>query len=76
MKLPTETRTTKDLEGQLRERMNGRVRDLTVTWRGDGLLLQGSSPTFYAKQLAQHAARQLAPEGGLLNEIVVERAAR
>ena len=68
-----QTLTPQDLECLIRERTAGRVRDLKVSRRGDRLILEGSSQTFYAKQLAQHAALQLAPAGKLLNEIIVNR---
>lgn len=71
MNLLAETPASQDLESLLRERTAGRVRNLKVSRRDDRLVLEGSSATFYAKQMAQHIARQLAPEGHLLNEIVV-----
>lgn len=61
-----------ELEFLIRERTGGRVRNLRVYRYEEGLVLRGSSHTFYAKQLAQHAALQLVPHGRLLNEIVVE----
>lgn len=71
MNLLAETPTSQDLESLIRERTAGRVKNLKVSRRDDRLVLEGSSATFYAKQMAQHIARQLAPEGPLLNEIVV-----
>ncbi len=43
------------LEARVQARLMGRVRDLRLSWRGDGLVLRGRAPTYYAKQLAQHA---------------------
>ena len=43
------------LEARVRARLVGRVRNFRLSWRGDGLVLQGQAPTYYAKQLAQHA---------------------
>ena len=42
-----------DLESQLRIRLNGRIRQLRLIWRDNGLVLRGQSQTYYAKQLAQ-----------------------
>lgn len=69
--LPERWNAAEDLEFQIRERTAGRVKDLRVFRSDEGVVLQGSSHTFYAKQLAQHAALQLVPRGRLLNEIVV-----
>ena len=68
-----ETAATPELEVHVRERTAGRVRNLRVYRSGDHVILQGSSETFYAKQLAQHAALQFAPHGRLFNEITVNR---
>ena len=43
------------LEARVQARLMGRVRDLRLSWQGDGLVLRGRAPTYYAKQLAQHA---------------------
>lgn len=42
-----------DLESYLRIRLNGRIRQLRLSWRENGLVLHGQSQSFYAKQLAQ-----------------------
>ena len=44
-----------DLELQVRSRLAGRVRDFHLVYRQDGLVLQGQTRTYYAKQLAQQA---------------------
>jgi len=71
MDAPERLYAAEELEFQIRERTAGRVKNLRVYRSDDGVVLQGSSHTFYAKQLAQHAALQLVPRGRLLNEIVV-----
>ena len=39
----------------VRCRIGGKVRDLRLLVRDQGLVLQGHARTYYAKQLAQHA---------------------
>jgi hypothetical protein len=39
--------------------MSGRVRDLRLLVRDQGLVLQGQAHTYYAKQLAQHAVMEM-----------------
>src|ERR1700730_9557207 len=60
------------LEAQLRQRLGSRVRDVRVVLRHDGVILQGWTATYHAKQLAQHAAMELADMRILANEIEVE----
>jgi hypothetical protein len=47
-----------NLEGTVRRRLNGRVRDFRLLLQDNGLILQGYAFTYYAKQLAQHAVMQ------------------
>ena len=49
-----------------------RVRQLRVVVREQGLVLQGCVPTYYAKRLAQHAAREVSGLPILANEIEVQ----
>ena len=51
--------------------LGGRLRDFRVLFRDNGLVLQGHTQTYYAKQLAQHAAMELASAPILANEIEV-----
>jgi hypothetical protein len=59
------------LEGMLLRRIGNRVRDLRVVLLADGLILQGRTATYHAKQLAQHAAMELAGMPIVANEIEV-----
>ena len=59
------------LEGMLMRRIGNRVRDLRVILLADGLILQGRTATYHAKQLAQHAAMELANMPILANDIEV-----
>jgi hypothetical protein len=59
------------LELHLRVRLSGRVRDLQVLGRDNGLVLQGRSRTYYGKQLAQHAVMEATALPIVANEIEV-----
>lgn len=59
------------LEALVQRRLGGRVRDLRLLAREDGLILQGRASTYHAKQLAQHAAMELAGRRILANDIEV-----
>ena len=59
------------LESMLLRRLGNRIRDLRVLLLPDGLILQGRTATYHAKQVAQHAAMELAELPILANEIVV-----
>jgi len=59
------------LEVQLQRRLGSRIRELRIVVRQDGLILQGWTATYHAKQLAQHAAMELAEMGIVANEIEV-----
>jgi hypothetical protein len=62
------------LEARVQSRLLGRVRDLRLLWRGGGLVLQGHAPTYYAKQLAQHAVLEATALPLLANDIQVRGA--
>jgi hypothetical protein len=59
------------LEGMLQRRLGNRIRDLRVVLLADGLILQGHTATYHAKQLAQHAAMELANLPIVANDIEV-----
>lgn len=59
------------LEALMQRRLGSRVRDLRVVVRPGGLILQGRAATYHAKQLAQHAAMELASVPILANDIEV-----
>ena len=66
-------KTTLELEHRILERIGGRVRNLRIVRRDGRLILEGSSGSFHAKQLAAHAALEMAPEDELVNAITVDR---
>ena len=59
------------LETLLQRRVGGRVRDLRVVLQHNGIILQGRAATYHAKQLAQHAAMDLAGLPIVANDIEV-----
>ena len=59
------------LESMLLRRLGNRVRDLRVIVLPTGLILQGRTATYHAKQIAQHAAMELADLPIVANEIEV-----
>ena len=59
------------LESLLMRRLGSRIRDLRVIVLPDGLILQGRTSTYHAKQIAQHTAMEVADMAILANEIEV-----
>jgi hypothetical protein len=51
--------------------MGNRIRDLRILVRPEGIILQGRTATYHAKQLAQHAAMELVNLPILANDIDV-----
>jgi len=63
-----------DLVQQVQARIGRRVRNLSVEFRNDHVVLRGQTTTYHVKQLAQHSLAALLPEGWLLeNAILVMR---
>jgi hypothetical protein len=58
-----------DIEAHVRARLNGQVRDFRLLLRDHGLVLQGHSHTYYAKQLAQHTVMAATDLPILANDI-------
>jgi hypothetical protein len=56
---------------RIEQRLQGRVRNLSVRAYGDLVILEGECSTFYSKQLAQHAAMGVLEDEHLENAIVV-----
>ena len=59
------------LEAHVRCRLGGRLYDLRLVRIDRGLVLRGRAPTFYAKQLAQHAVMEASGLPILANEMEV-----
>ena len=63
--------TFEHLEELVQQRLQGRVRDLRLSLQDEGLILHGQTSTYYAKQLAQHAAMEVSGLPILANNIEV-----
>ncbi len=59
------------LESLVQRRLGSRVLGLRLVVRDDGVILQGRASTYHAKQLAQHAAMEMAGMRILANNIEV-----
>ena len=59
------------LESMLLRRLGNRIRDLRVIVLPAGVILQGRTGTYHAKQIAQHAAMEIAELPILANDIAV-----
>ena len=60
-----------ELTSLIVRRLGNRIRNLRIVRQGGGLVIQGRTSTYYAKQLAQHAAMELNNERILANDIEV-----
>jgi len=60
-----------EIERRILERSGRRVKDLRVSVYQGQVVLEGRTDTYYGKQLAQHGALELVPEGMLQNAIDV-----
>lgn len=59
------------LESLMQRRLGNRIRGLRIQVQPHGVILQGRTNTYHAKQLAQHAAMELANLPILANDIEV-----
>ena len=55
----------------VRRRLAGRIRDLRLVLRENGIVLQGRACSYYGKQLAQHEVLRAVNAAPLFNEIEV-----
>jgi hypothetical protein len=62
---------TERLERMIRERTSGLIRDLRVTVNEQEVVVTGRAATYYAKQLATHAALEGCEQMTLTNDIEV-----
>jgi|SRR3972149_4607891 len=74
----TTFRQAEQLESLVQRQLLGRVRvrRFRVLVQEQGVVLQGCASTYYAKQLAQHAAMEVSGLPILANEIKVQRVER
>jgi hypothetical protein len=73
MKMLADTEEMLGIEHRILERIGGRIRNLRVVRSAGRMILEGSSGSFHAKQLATHAALEMAPEDEWVNAITVDR---
>lgn len=59
------------LETHIQARLGSQIRRLRVLYQNHGVILQGTSPTYYGKQLAQHLVMKTTGLPILANEIEV-----
>jgi hypothetical protein len=59
------------LESILIRRLGNRIHGLRIIRLPEGLILQGRTATYHAKQVAQHVAMEAAGQPILANEIIV-----
>jgi hypothetical protein len=76
MTIALDNRTAKcvaldEIERRVLERSGRRIKDLRVSVYRGQIVLEGRTDTYYGKQLAQHGALELVPEGWLQNAIDV-----
>jgi hypothetical protein len=67
----SEEGVAREVEAHVRRQLGGRVSDLRVIVRDGGLVLQGRTRTYHAKQLAQQAVIETAELPIRANEIQV-----
>ena len=58
---------------EIDRQLRGRLRQFNIARDEQGLVLLGEAPSFYIKQLAQHAVGQMSPVPIVRNEIEVAR---
>ncbi len=63
-----------DLQTRLQGSLRSCIRDLTLVAHDGGIILRGTTRTYYAKQLAQHAVMRATDVPILANQIEVLRA--
>lgn len=64
-------RLAEEIEGLVQRRTGGQIRGLHVEVYQDRVVITGRASTYYAKQLAQHAAMDAAGHDCVSNEIEV-----
>ncbi len=63
---------SEEVERLLRQRLHGQARHLRVVRRDGGIVLQGRTSSYYAKQLAQTVVLRVLGRTLLVNEIEVQ----
>ena len=68
---PTTANGATELETHIQCRLGRQIREFRLVVVDKGLILRGHAPTYYAKQLAQHAVMEATGLPILANEIEV-----
>jgi hypothetical protein len=68
--LPSDKEMT-ELESRIQRRLGNQLRHFHLVFSDQGLILRGRVPTYYAKQLVQHAVMETIPLPIAANEIEV-----
>lgn len=66
-------RVRTEVERQVQARTGRQIRDLSIEFGLERVVLRGRAASFYAKQLAQHGVRDVLPQVVLENAIIVEQ---
>ena len=69
--MPTPHEVASQMEQRIQFKTHGRVRRVYVEIDDQAVVLHGKAATYYAKQLAQHAAFEMFPGRALVNAIEV-----
>ena len=64
--------TLDEIEDHVQCSLGGRIRNFQVLVRDGGLILQGQTCTYHAKQLAQHLVMQMTDLPIVVNDIEVQ----
>ena len=59
------------VETEVDRQLRGRLHEFRIRSDGQGIVLAGTAPSFYVKQLAQHAVQRLTPLTIVRNDIEV-----
>lgn len=68
---PVTAEWIENVENRIRHQLGGRLRDFRLEVADAGIVLYGHAPTYYVKQLAQHAIMAATAVPILRNEIEV-----
>lgn len=62
-----------EIERHICARTGRRIRNLSIDFGAERIVLHGLAPSYYVKQLAQSGVRDLLPDVRLENTIIVDR---
>lgn len=65
------TNHVENIRQTVENRTSGRIRELSISVDGTRLIISGRTSTYYSKQLATHAALDVAQQLVIQNDVVV-----